>query len=101
MDKHTQQRPRARTSKPARHYGPPPIPQYPPYRAVLLPVPPHLQAAHDRLSEAHGRACLALALDELEREAAEEAQAVSARQQGEEAATRQQEAADEERPAAR
>ncbi len=104
MDKHTQQRPRARTSKqpPAQPVGDPaPLPQEPVWRPVFAPITPDLQAAHDRLSEAHGRAALAVLLGRQERaarEAAESTQDVSARQQGEEAATRQQDAADEEAP---
>jgi len=58
---------RARSKRtPAQPAGPPTTPQYPPYRAVLAPITPALQAAHDRLSEAHGRACLALMVAEQE-----------------------------------
>ncbi len=103
MDKHTQQRPRARSSKPspAQPADTSPAPQPPAQRLVFAPITPELQGAHDRLSEAHGRAALAVLLGRQERaarEAEESAQAVSAQQQGEEAATRRQEAADEEAP---
>ncbi len=90
MDKHTQQRPRARSSKqgPALPPDAPPRPQAPAQRPVFAPITPELQAAHERLSAAHWRACVALAL--AEQEHAER-----------EAATRRQEAANEERPATR
>jgi len=73
---------------PARPSGPPTIPQYPPYRAVLAPITPELRPAYERLSAAHWRACVALVLAEQ-------------RQAEREAATSRQEAADEERPATR
>jgi len=49
---------------PAQPAGPPPIPQYPPYRAVLAPITPELRPAYERLSAAHWRACVALVLAE-------------------------------------
>ena len=42
------------------------------------PLPPELQAAHDRISEAHGRACLAVVRPQLRR--AQEAQGIQERE---------------------
>jgi len=110
MDKHTQQRSRAKSSW---HLASPPVP------ATPEEVQAGLEALYDALADiarGQGKRMLAARAAEAQRAearavaasrparrarraaAAEEAQAVSARQQGEEAVTRRQEAADEEPP---